>query len=89
MIKRFTKEIVKRILDQNNGFKWKTSYEGNNFRQYCNYTIEDGDMYVSSSGKGNWSDSRFSYEKTPVDLETARRIIKKAIDYLNISGIEE
>lgn len=86
---RFTKEIIKKILGQNNGFNWKTSYEGNNFREYHNYTIENGEMYDSSSGKSSWSDSRFSKEKHPVDIETARRIVKKAFGFLNTKGIED
>ena len=88
MINRFTKEIIQKILNQNDGFSGQTSYEGRNYREYNNYTIKDGAMFVDKSGKTSWADSRFSKHNIPVDLDTTRRIIKKFINRLNTKGIE-
>ena len=85
---RFTKDIVQKILNQNNGFSGQTSYEGRNYREYNNYKIKDGEMFVDKSGKTSWSDSRFSDHDIPVDLDTKKKKKKKFFNRLNTKGIE-
>ena len=84
---RFTKNVVQKILDQNNGFVGSTFYKAKNITVNNVYKIVDGVMYRIESGKTSWSDSRFKDESV-CDLKTTRRVLKQFLDKLNLDGIE-
>ena len=92
---RFTSENRQQVLDDNEGFTVSTYYEGNNFREFREYTISDGKLVVKVSGKTSWADSRYSdeYVYGADDEETKRSIevFRKQIEtiYVKRFGLGE
>ena len=74
-IKRFTKDIVQKILDQNNGVEITKSYGEKHFSCTYIYRVIDGVMHTTQMGKTVWSNSRFNNAYI-CDIDTARRVIK-------------
>ena len=82
---RFTKKNRQSVLDKNEGFNAKTHYEGKNFRESRNYSINNGKLVVRSSGKTSWADSRFDETYTySADDEETKRFLRKFRDYLKL-----
>jgi len=80
---RFTKDVVKKVLEKNEGFKAKTSYKGRNSEEENFYSITGGKLLRRSVGKTSWADSR--YDRTSVcDTEQTRRFLKGQILKLNL-----
>lgn len=84
---RLTKDVLERLLRQNEGFTWETYYEGKNFRESRVYRITDGVLRVRSRGKTSWADSRFDDEFV-VPSDSARRLVRTVLDRLNTEGLE-
>lgn len=83
---RFTKDVIQKVLDANEGFRDRTYYKGNNSEEENFYSIEGGKMLRRSVGKTSWSDSR--YDNTSVcDIEQTRRILKKNQNRLNLNTL--
>ena len=84
---RLTKIVLQQILDQNEGFTARASFDSRNLCYTNNYRISNGRLYVRSVGKTSWADSRFDDEYV-CDLEQTRRFIRNNLYRLNIDGIE-
>lgn len=69
---RLTKPVRKRLLEQNEGFTTSSYFEGRNFREQRDYSIEGGELHIRARGRTSWSDSRFDREWTASDEETHR-----------------
>lgn len=67
---RLTKAVRQQLLDDNNGFTTSTYYEGKNFREQRDYSIEDGELHIRARGKTSWADSHFDDEWVATDKET-------------------
>ena len=80
---RLTKDVVKRILGNNEGFTKTTYREGNNFKEQRWYTISGGELNIRKKGKTSWADSRYDDEWTATD-EEAHRFVYKYKDELDI-----
>ena len=80
---RLTKDVVRRILDNNEGFSRTTYREGNNFREQRWYTIIGGVLTIRKKGKTSWADSHYDDEWQATD-EEAHRFVYKYKDELNI-----
>ena len=84
---RSTKENRQHLLDSNEGFTVSTYYEGNNFRESREYTINGGKLEVKVSGKTSWADSRYSDEYVyGADDEETKRFLRKHKDELDLEG---
>jgi hypothetical protein len=85
---RLTKNVRQTLLNQNEGFEKSTHYSGKNFSVSNHYTIKNGDLYVRSTGKTSWADSRFDNEYI-ADEDQTRRFLKNNYSELNSDGIDE
>lgn len=74
---RLTADKLKKVLEANEGVSVESYFSGNNVSQSRIYTIRDGNMYVKSSGKTSWSDSRYSDDEELCTPEQTRRILHK------------
>lgn len=83
---RFTKEIVQKVLDTNEGFKDRTYYKSRNSEEENFYSIEGGQLLKRSVGKTSWSDSRYD-RVTVCDLEQTRRFLKQRQNKLKFETI--
>lgn len=84
---RFTKDVIQKLLDINEGFEKTKSFSDRNFRETNHYLIKGGKLLVRSVGKTSWADS--SYEKNTIaDIEQTRRFLKDVIDALKTDGIK-
>lgn len=82
---RFTKDNRQTVLNDNEGFRRDTYYEGNNFREAREYLVQGGKLIVRMVGKTSWADSR--YDKTytyNADDEETKRFLRKYRDELKI-----
>lgn len=84
---RLTKVVIQQILDQNEGFTDRTSFQSKNLSYTNYYRISNGQLYTRSVGKTSWSDSRFDDEGV-CDLDQTRRFIRNNLYGLNSDGIE-
>lgn len=86
---RFTKKNRQQVLDQNEGFKTKTSYKGKNFSEGRVYEIKDGGLNVHSDSNTSWADSRRSDDyRYNADAEETKRFLRNYRGSLNTDGIE-
>ena len=85
---RLTKDVRRQLLEQNEGFSTKTSYEGKNFSEDRKYTIKDGELHVQASGNTSWADSRFNNEFIADDEQT-HRFLYNYLNQLNKDGVDE
>lgn len=73
---RFTKNVIQKVLELNEGFTDRTYYNGKNSEEENFYKISNGKLIRRSVGKTSWSDSR--YDNTFVcDEEETRRFLRK------------
>ena len=75
---RLTKDIVTKILLENEGMTRTTYYKSRNFRETRNYLVKGGKLLINAVGKTSWADSRFD-EDSVADFDQARRFIRKFI----------
>lgn len=80
---RFTKAVIEKLLELNEGKTFVTNYSSRNFRETNHYLIQGGKMLVRSVGKGAFGGSQFDEERI-CDIDTTRRILKKMVDTLNM-----
>ena len=66
---RLTKTVRQQLLEENEGFTTSTFYEGSNFREQRDYSIEDGELHIRARGNTSWSDSHFDNEWVASDEE--------------------
>lgn len=79
---RLTKEVRQKLLEQNEGFKKQTYFEGRNSYEAREYEIKNRELVIRSKGKGAWADSRYDNEWVADDDET-HRFLYKYLDELN------
>ncbi|MBX9470364.1 hypothetical protein [Microcella sp.] len=85
---RLTKDVRRQLLEQNDGFSTKTSYEGKNSSEDRTYTIKDGALHVQASGKTSWADSRYKNEFV-ADEEQTHRYLRNNLYKLNKDDVDE
>lgn len=71
-MERLTKKVRQKILEQNDGFIHRTSYDSKNHRYDREYRVSDGKLYIRESGKTSWSDSRYDESWEASDEEIHR-----------------
>ncbi|MEV4424028.1 hypothetical protein AB0K23_01365 [Streptomyces sp. NPDC049602] len=83
---RLTAAVRQQLLDQNDGFELQTSNVQKNLTEYRTYRISGGQLYIRSSGKTSWADSRFDneYAATP---EQTHRFLYEYQGRLNTEGL--
>ena len=84
---RLTKNVRQQLLDQNEGFKTKTSYSGKNSSEDRTYEIQDGELHIRAKGNTSWADSRYDQEFVADDEQT-RRFLRDNLNALSTDGIE-
>lgn len=83
MVFRFTKDIIGKILDKNEGFTDRTYHKSQNSEEEDIYSISGGKLIKRSIGKTSWSDSR--YDKiSECDIDQTRRFLRERKQYLNL-----
>ena len=83
---RLTKNIRQELLDKNEGFTLRTSYESRNYQADRIYKISGGKLYIREIGDTSWSDSNFDEEHIATDDEV-HSFLYKYLDRLNTEGI--
>lgn len=79
---RLTKKVRQQLLDQNDGFTERTSYDSRNHSWTRVYKIESGKLNIRELGKTSWADSR--YDKTwEADDNEVHSFLYKFLDELN------
>ena len=74
---RFTKALIQKVLEMNEGFTDRTYYKSRNSEEENHYSFK------RSIGKTSWSDSR--YDKTTVcDEDQTRRFLRERKNRLKI-----
>jgi hypothetical protein len=84
---RFTKKVLQRLLDQNDGFKTTTHVSQKNFNADYHYEISSGELHIREKGKTSWADSRYE-KKYVADENQTRRFLKNYYSELNSDGVE-
>ncbi|TMW71176.1 hypothetical protein [Alteribacter natronophilus] len=84
---RLTKDVIKQLLDINEGFAKTTNFVDRNFKETNHYLIKGGKLLIRSTGKTSWADSRFD-NKTIADVDQTRRFLRKVIEELKTDGIK-
>lgn len=87
MIMRLTSTIRQRILNQNEGFTTRTSYDAKNSEYERIYTILSGQLHIREIGKTSWADSRYNKEWI-ADNDETHRFIYNNLGLFNLDGIE-
>jgi len=84
---RFTKDVIQKLLDINEGFANTTNFVDRNFKETNHYLIKGGKLLIRTTGKTSWADSHFD-NNTIADIDQTRRFLRKVIDELKTEGIE-
>ena len=84
---RLTAAVRQQLLDQNEGFETTIPTKLKNFTEYTTYRITGGQLYIRSSGKTSWADSRFSNDYAPATEEQTHRFLYKYQGQLNTDGL--
>ncbi|WHX24587.1 hypothetical protein QNH47_10305 [Virgibacillus halodenitrificans] len=84
---RYTKDVLQKLLDLNEGFEKTKSFVGRNFKETNHYLIKGGKLFVRSKGKSSWADSHHD-NFTIADIDKTRRFLKDVIDELKTEGIK-
>ena len=84
---RLTATIRQKILNQNEGFTTRTSYDSRNSEYERVYAITCGRLQIHEIGKTSWADSRYDKEWTADDEET-HRFLYKNLGSLNLDDTE-
>ena len=85
---RLTKRVVQQLLNQNEGFTFRTSYKGKNLSEDRLYQIRDGLLRISAAGKTSWAASRYSTGEGIADAGQTRRFLKTYLARLNTDGFD-
>lgn len=81
---RFTKDIINKVLNKNEGFTDRTYHKSRNSEEENIYSISGGKLMKRSIGKTSWSDSR--YDKTSeCDVYQTRRFLRERKQKLNLN----
>ena len=56
---RLTEQVRNKLLEMNEGFKCKTSYDSRNSSYVREYVIKEGKLIIREIGKTSWADSRY------------------------------
>lgn len=81
---RFTKDIINKVLNKNEGFTYRTYHKSRNSEEENIYSISGGKLMKRSIGKTSWSDSR--YDKTSeCDVDQTRRFLREQKQKLNLN----
>lgn len=84
---RLTKEVIRQLLEQNDGFKESTYFNSKNLKEYRHYLIEGGKLLIRTTGKTSWADSR--YDKTfEADIDQTRRFLRSFLGALKTDGVD-
>lgn len=84
---RLTKEVIRQLLEQNDGFKESTYFNSKNLKEHRHYLIEGGKLLIRTTGKTSWADSR--YDKTfEADIDQTRRFLRSFLGALKTDGVE-
>ena len=67
---RLTKKVRQLLLDQNEGFKKRTSYDSRNSSWTRDYLIKGGKLFINEVGKTSWADSRYDNSWEADERET-------------------
>ncbi|MFD3532070.1 hypothetical protein [Streptomyces sp. NPDC058664] len=84
---RLTAAVRQQLLDQNEGFKKTIPTRQKNFTQDTTYRIAGGQLFISSSGKTSWADSRFSNPEALATDEQTHRFLYAYKHLLNTDGL--
>lgn len=84
---RLTSAVRQKILNQNEGFNTRTSYDSRNSQYERIYTITGGRLHIREIGKTSWADSRYDKEWY-ADSEEIHRFLYNNLGILNLDGIE-
>lgn len=80
---RFTKDIINKVLNKNEGFTDRTYHKSRNSEEENIYSISGGKLMKRSIGKTSWSYSR--YDKTSeCDVDQTRRFLIERKQKLNL-----
>lgn len=71
-MRRLTKQVRKELLDQNEGYKSRTSFSARNSEYDRVYEITNGRLHITEAGKTSWSDSRYKKDWDADEEETHR-----------------
>ena len=81
---RFTKDIINKVLNKNEGFTDRTYHKSRNSEEENIYSISGGKLIKRSIGKTSWSDS--GYDKTlECDVDQTRRFLRERKQKLNLN----
>lgn len=83
---RFTKDVIQKLLDTNEGFTKTTNFADRNIKETNHYLIKGGKLLIRSTGKTSWADSRYD-NNTIADIDQTRRFLKKVIGELKTREI--
>ena len=83
---RLTKDVVQKLLDQNEGFSRTKSYSGRNFKCDYHYLIQGGKLLVREVGKTSWADSRFD-DAVVADIDRTRRFLRDHLHLLKTGNL--
>jgi hypothetical protein len=84
---RFTKDVVQKLLNSNEGFAKTTNFSDSNLKETNYYLIQGGKLLIRSVGKTAWADSH--YDKNIIaNEEQTKRFLKKFIDALKTDSIK-
>lgn len=84
---RLTKDVRQKLLENNEGFRARTYYEGRNSREERIYTISGGQLHIRAVGKTSWADSHYDDEWIASD-EEVHRFLYSHQGELNTNGLE-
>lgn len=81
---RFTKDIINKVLNKNEGFTDQTYHKSRNSEEENIYSISGGKLMKRSIGKPSLSDS--VYDKTSeCDVDQTRRFLRERKQKLNLN----
>jgi len=85
---RLTKTVRQDILNQNEGFTTRTSYDSKNSEYERIYTISCGQLHIHEIGKTSWAGSRYDKEWI-ADEEETHRFLYNYLGLLNTDNVGE
>ena len=84
---RLTSTVRQKILDQNEGFTTRTSYDSRNSEYDRIYTISCGQLHIREIRKTSWADSRYNKERI-ADNEETHRFLYNNLGSLKHDGLD-
>ena len=84
---RLTKKNRQRLLEQNEGFIVRSSFDSKNSTYEREYRIANSKLLIREIGKTAWSDSRYNNSWVAND-EEVHRFLYKYLWKLNTEGLE-